>query len=391
MRRLFASAFVAGALLLASLPVAADPQKSWLDLAEDQARMGDGPGLISQAIDYAALRTAMQIEPDMIRARIKACGSCKERASLEKKLAVAERDKQALESLESFVGKVHNMDPWAAWKIGIKIRPDAVMRQPPACIALYDRAQDCAVAHDDRYAGQPGGVCHAEQHLYQLCGMGKAKPFYDYVDFLRKKERGDLVFETADGSYFYYYNVRPDMVFPTRTIEDSQSRYGVYTDNQQPGSLASLLVSGMALMGPDIELSMASDFRKPWSTIVHEDNLKVSSTARLIECNYVLAPKRIQKFKFWYRQRPAGADPAYLSSRMKDHPLLRVGAPVSTCPASLAEARAIGTIVAREELERRYGAMLKQPGASEDSGAASPEETLRRNDAAAERNRRRGR
>jgi hypothetical protein len=390
MNKAWVSGITLAVLLLACSPRVSALQKTWLDLAEDQARMNDGPGLVSDVIDYVSLRTTMQHEPDILRARIAACGSCKERGELQRQLAIAERNKQSLESIESMVGKAYGMDPWQAWKLGIKIRPDQVEKLPPLCVALFDRAFDCKVDHDNRSAGDFGGVCHAEDRLYQLCSAGEAKPFYDYAALLNKKARGELAVESPDNANFLYHNVPPGMAFPVQPV--SQPLYTAYTDRNQPGTLRGLMISGMAMMGPDIELSQADAFRQPWRGIIHEDNVAVSKTARLIECSYLLPDTtQVHRFKFWYRQRPAGTEPARLSSRMAKHPLLRVGAPVNQCPIRIEQALALAPTRTKKELEVFYGDMLKQPGDHEAAPVVSPEEANRRRDAANERARLRGR
>jgi len=146
------------------------------------------------------------------------------------------------------------------------------------------------------------------------------------------------------------------------------------------------MISGMALVGPGIDFSRAEDFRKPWSTIVNEDNVAVSRTARLLECHYLLPnTKFLREFKFWYRKQPAGADANYLSSRMNNHPLLRVGAPLNACPISADDASVMLPLVPTQTLKNQYSAMLKQVGDADDERAASADETRRSQDAAAER------
>ncbi len=39
---------------------------------------------------------------------------------------------------------------------------------------------------------------------------------------------------------------------------------------------------------------------------------------------------------YWYKERPAAADPARLRGRMQNHPLLAIGGPAVSCPATLA-------------------------------------------------------
>jgi hypothetical protein len=359
-------------------------QDPWLDFDGGNDVMLE---LVSGVIDYASLRTAMEIRPDILRAKLLACGTCDERAALEQSLAIAERERQVIGSLESAIAQSHNMDPWTAWKLGIKIRPEAVQRQPEPCIALYDKAYSCSISHDDRSAGDLGKACHAEHRLHRLCAEGDARPFYEYVGFLRKKERGETVFETEDNRSFYYYNVKPDMTLPPQVVPAEQSEifYSITTDSTQPGTLRSLMISGVARVGPNLKYSSPDAFRPPWSSILHKDNVAIPATARTIECHYVLPEaNRVRAFKFWYRERPASADPSYLNSRMQHHPLLRVGEPVDNCPANASLAEAILPLVSDATLKAQYGDMLVQPSES-GTQTSSPLDRSGGQDAAAER------
>ncbi len=391
--RIFAvrAALALAALIAAAPHAAAQRDNFWLKLAVDQAVADMGPGPIASAIDYAALRLAMEAKPEVIRARIAACGSCKERATLERELVIAERDRQVIGALESFIAReVYNVQPWEGWKLGLKVRPDEVTKGPAACIPLYDRYMNCAVPLDDRSAGEFGRACYAEDRLHKLCAAGKAKPFYDYVAFLNRRVRGDPVSET-EGWVTMYYNVGPDVAFPKTPIDPKMPYFTAVTDSKAAGALRSAAVSGMSGIGPGLDFSNGDDFRKPWDAIVRQDNAAVSKSARILECRYVQAGTNLLKsFLFWYRERPVGADPKYLSGRMPDHPLLRVGAPMGTCPATLAKAQAVHPIVPTATLKTRYGEKLKQAGDPDGVRVPTPEEVKQREDAAAARQRARG-
>ena len=57
----------------------------------------------------------------------------------------------------------------------------------------------------------------------------------------------------------------------------------------------------------------------------------------LLKCGY-----QSRRYQFWYKARPAAADPARLKARIPDHPLLRIGGPVESCPLTEDRARAAG-------------------------------------------------
>jgi hypothetical protein len=384
-------AVLASAGLIASAPqAAAQGDDFWMELAIDQAQEDAGPGLVSSLIDYVSLRAAMEAKPGVIRARLAACGACKDRATLEHELAIADRDLAVISSLETLIAEeIFNVQPWEGWKRGMKIRPPGIKQQPPACIALYDRYMDCAVSHDDRYADSFGRACYSENRLQTLCAAGKAKPFYDYVAFLNRKERGDPVSETKDWSTMYY-NVRPDAAFPQAAVDPQAPYFNAITDSKAAGALRSLYVTGLPLAGPGLAFSNPRDFRKPWDAIVQED-LAASGSGRMLECRYVQSGTNLlRSFLFWYRERPAGADPKYLAGRMADHPLLRVGAPLATCPVTRAKAEELNPIVETATLKARYGEKLRQPGDPADVRVRTPEEVKRSEDAAAERRKIRG-
>ncbi len=336
---------------------------------QDPWALNDGPSLVQElvsgVIDYVSMRAAMELKPDLIRGQLTACGNCPERAALEQSLANAERDRQMIASLESLIAESRGMDPWTAWKLGIKIRPAEVLKQPAPCIALYDRAYGCMVEHDDRSGNLLGRACHAEYRLHRLCAAGQARPFNEYVDFLRKKKQGELLSETEDDRTVYFYNVKPQMTFPQQVIsaEQSQYFYNVVTDSTQPGTLRTLMISGVPLAGPSLRFANQELFDQPWRTIIHEDNVAIPATARTIECQYVLpGTNLVRAYLFWYRERPARAEPSYLNSRMTHHPLLRVGAPVNECPIKAEQAEAMLPLIRDDTLKARYAAMLVQPG-----------------------------
>jgi hypothetical protein len=55
----------------------------------------------------------------------------------------------------------------------------------------------------------------------------------------------------------------------------------------------------------------------------------------VITCGY----QESRVYHFWYKVRPAPADPVRLRGRMLDHPILQVGRPVDMCPLSETDAR----------------------------------------------------
>jgi hypothetical protein len=54
----------------------------------------------------------------------------------------------------------------------------------------------------------------------------------------------------------------------------------------------------------------------------------------VITCGY----QESRVYYFWYKVRPAAADPVRLRARMSDHPMLKVGRPLDACPVSETEA-----------------------------------------------------
>jgi hypothetical protein len=352
-------ALLATAALLVSAPHARAKSDPMLDFLMEQAAQDAGPGLVSNVIDYVALRTAMLTAPDILRRRLRACGTCANRAQLEADLAMAERDKTILEAMEGLIGRTYGMDPWTAWKIGIRIRPDQVMKEPQACIMLYDRGMDCAVRLDDRRAGQPGKACYPEYHLQELCAAGNPREFYAYVDFLRKKQNGETVSETV-GRETYYYNTRATTkIAMPATLPPNEPFLAVTTDLAAPGLLRRAEVAALGLSGPLLRFARDDQFREPWRTIVRQDNAAVSAGGRVLECTYLIANSaNVDAFLFWYRERPPRAEPAALTARMEHHPLLRVGPPVAECPANVAAARALNPFIPTETLEHFYAGKL---------------------------------
>lgn len=355
-------------LLMALMSLSVAPELSaatdpWIDQALQEIRGEALQELVGGTIDYIALRTAMRLKPDILQAQLDACGACAERAALEKELAMADRDKQAIESLEAVVVQVYKMDTWTAWKMGIKVRPDSVMLGPQPCIALYDRAIDCAVEHDERDSWRAGGVCRSEYRLFEFCVKGDAQPFYQYASFLRRKAAGEFVSEVEDEKYHYYYNVDRQQRFPLQpvVIDAKQYIYEASTDNVEVGSLRSLGIIAYPWNGVSgLSYTGSEDFLSPWSKIVHEDALAASKQGRLIECRYVSdKPRQLGVFFFWYGPSPDIADTERLRGRMENHPMLRIGPSVDACPLSTEEATAMNPIVPRDVLRKQYAGMLR--------------------------------
>ena len=327
--------------------------------------MREGPGFLESVINYASMRVVTEQLPATLRSRLAACGTCKDRGFLQQQLAEAERDKAIVEKLETAVVEAYGIDQWTAWKMGVKSRPPAVRKEPHFCILLYDRAYDCAVKNDNKYAGNFGGACHTEQRLHNLCVAGNAKAFYEYLQFVQRKERGELIFEHDSNQVthkVHYYNALPNVAFPIETPQP-EKYYHLSTDRVALGSVKSLSVMGMSGIGPGIRYSNPEEFREPWRTILREDIAAVASDARLLYCRYVIENvNRVQSFSFWYARVPAAADPARLDSRMANHPLLRVGAPRTTCPVTLAEAYTLVPFLTDQQVAAQLGESLRKPG-----------------------------
>ncbi|RTZ40656.1 hypothetical protein EKL30_16165 [Candidimonas sp. SYP-B2681] len=323
-----------------------------------------GPGIVEElvtgAIDYASMRIAMEAKPDLLRARIEACGECSERDALERQLQLAERDRELISSMESTVARSMGMDSWTARKLGIKIFPPHVLKEPAPCIALYDRAFSCQVAHDDKTPSTLSSPCNTEFKLYSLCSKGEAKPFNEYVEFLRRKARGEFVSETDKENAIRFYNVKPGMVFPQNEVKLTPERnsYRIYIDNNSPNSLRSAYVFLSARV-PLIH-GNAEAFREPWRTIVDEDIRAIGLPPYLV-CYYKLDDNVTgRKHTFWYRERPEAADPIRLQSRIKNHPLLDIGGPVDHCPETAPEAEALNPQLPYMQLKVVYKGMLTQ-------------------------------
>lgn len=382
-------AWMLGAVLLVAGASGHAADDVMLDQLWDGGIEDEGQGLVENVIDYVALRTAMRAAPGILNARLAACGGCPERVDLERQLALAERDKSVLEAIESLLVADSDIDQWSLWKVGVKKRPAGINMQPPACIAMYDRAYDCAVAVDDKFSMEWGRACHPYAQLHTLCVVGDNRGFMDYVGFLRRVDAGEFVSE-ADGDKVLYYNVPAGTRLPTDAVRvtpaavvSGAQMVFVSTDNTRPGTLHGLDIHGMALAGPNIRFARAEDFRPPWRRIVNEDNATVAHQAMLLECRYVIADSnRVDAFLFWYRERPAGAGTAYLRGRMEHHPLLRVGDPQDQCPVDATQAHALLPRIADATLQQQYGQMLAREGDPEERTVSTPQERQRAADAA---------
>ncbi len=324
--------------------------------------------LVSGAIDYVSMRIAMEIKPDLLRARIEECGKCSEREALEHQLQLAERDRELIGSMESTVAQSMGMDPWTARKLGIKIFPPEVLKEPAPCIVLYDQAFSCQVAHDDKTPFKLNSPCNTEYKLYSLCSKGEAKPFNEYIEFLRRKNRGEFVSETDKENSIRFYNVKPGTVFPQNEVKltPARSYYNIYIDNTSPNSLRSANVL-LSVRVPLVH-GNGSAFREPWRTIVDEDNRAIGSPRYLV-CYYKIEDNVTgRKHTFWYRERPEAADPGRLLARMQNHPLLDIGGPVDHCPETAIEAEALNPQVPYMQLQvplpRHAGPINNKPEAT---------------------------
>ena len=319
--------------------------------AAAQSSNGYGPGypvreeVGTGLIDYASLRRVMEATPNEIRARIEECDSCPERESLLHQLELAERDREVLESIESAIsGTPTTVVASTDGVLRAATMPIHVLREPVPCVAFYDKALSCQIAHDDRDASDLSSPCYAEQKLYRLCAQGKAKPFKAYMELQQRRSHGEVVSEVVErptGSSVRFYNVQPDMIFPAHEVRvtPESNSFDIYVDNRTPNTLRSAHI----VLAPYVPVmyGYASAFMEPWKTIVNEDHYALQNSPFIL-CRYALDDNSSEwVHAFWYQERPEAADPERLRERMANHPFLNIGSPVDHCPRTAAEAAAL--------------------------------------------------
>ncbi len=139
------------------------------------------------------------------------------------------------------------------------------------------------------------------------------------------------------GSYrvYDYGAVRDDFV-PPMPAELPQSKFLVLSmDKQVPGSIIRVSVLPFfwgALTRNDL------DYRnRPQEQALLEADVNAARQERgvVLKCEYLgQAYNTVNRSWFWFKTRPAAADPALLKSHIADHPMLEIHGPVASCPAT---------------------------------------------------------
>ena len=378
---------VAGYLFLlgAFAPLALASDDPTLDMLWDMASQpaSQGPTLFQGIGDLIGQRAIILGKPDELEEELRACGKCARRAEIQQQIREAEFAKSLLEMAESayFGNKLfpnpssRGLDPFDAWKIGIKIRPDYLSAALPACVKLYDMAMDCAVAEDNRYAiDAKGSRCEPYLRLSIFCAQDKGKEFNDYLRQVRRMESGELVYERVGNDVlpqFVYHNVPAGTALPLRGGPTQNLRnFSITVANDVrgnvPGEIASVAVRpGFAPAGPaNLLYGGIDDFAEPWRGQYWAmlGDLVKEPGGGVITCRYNADQHHVHEYVFWYERAPAViANPqaaAEFKKALPLNPLMRIGPAISQCPPSNVLAAKQIRLTPAGELQRLYEGKL---------------------------------
>lgn len=147
------------------------------------------------------------------------------------------------------------------------------------------------------------------------------------------------------GSYRVYdYGAVRDEFVPPMPAELPQGKFLVLSMNKQvPGSIVRISVLPFfwgALTRNDLDYRN----RPQEQALLQADvNAARQEDAMVLKCEYLgQAVNTVSRSWFWFKTRPAAADPALLKSHIADHPMLEIHGPVATCPVSAQAAKRIG-------------------------------------------------
>jgi len=146
------------------------------------------------------------------------------------------------------------------------------------------------------------------------------------------------------GSYrvYDYGAVRDDFV-PPMPAELPQGKFLVLSmEKQVPGSI--IRISVLPFFWGALSRNELDYRNRPQEQALLEADVNAARQERamVLKCEYLgQAYNTVTRSWFWFKTRPAAADPVLLRSRIADHPMLEIHTPTATCPATAQAAKSL--------------------------------------------------
>lgn len=226
--------------------------------------------------------------------------------------------------------------PWS------QIEADARSRaKTPECLALHKSFHHCNnrfPLDDDGYRHVP---CDTRLHLYRLCQDGKSEQLKSELATYSQREKEPQkitpIVRQTDKAVTWEFGKVPPNFHPKLSEAEASSggkRIKMYTgrDPSSNDDHVLVMIHLFKFKRDEWDVGAYPPMPQPRRNIISEDRTAVEGSL-ILECDYLNPATQRRGIRYyWYKQKPAAADPGRLKERLSDHPLLEFGGPREDCP-----------------------------------------------------------
>ncbi|MGD9538216.1 MAG: hypothetical protein AB7P52_12335 [Alphaproteobacteria bacterium] len=341
--------------------------------------MGEATELAAESYaDYEAERQLWRDNIAAAKEELERCGGCASaQAELDKWQGIENQFQDVAGALAQSVG----MPPILAEVLGIDlpmttgptaeqlkqrevVRPDWVAERPAFCQVAVDDHLNCLRNHQaqsgsmiilDSVELSPEGACYDSYKLYQHCAVENYDAFAGEQALRKARASGKIIPEyikDVQSPAIFYGEVPDDFVPdlpPDNIVSDELNEGDVaeirfLMEKKAPDALDRIVLAEFYFLAVDPKSVCNGEPSDEIQRRVCEDLwyfYRLEPMPLVLTCYYAgeTHSKYYALHLYWYKARPAVAEPADLLSHSHTHPILRIGEARAHCPATLAEAR----------------------------------------------------